>query len=409
MGNKNGRGKLLYNRRTQKPPKKKNQTEPLPENASPSSNKQAEECKDSPKDPPDGEIYTKEELINQLCSGKKVSAADFDLLRVIGRGSFGKVMQVKHKETGKIYAMKTMRKGNIIAKNQVAHTKDEKHILQRIKHPFIVNLNYAFQTKDKLYMILDYVNGGELFWHLKKEGNFTEERSKFYAAEIASALFHLHENGIIYRDLKPENLLLDSEGHIVITDFGLSKEIKDEETHTFCGTPEYLAPEVLRGVGHSYAVDWWSLGTLVYEMITGLPPFYSDDKSKMYTKILNDELIFPHDMSDDACDLLLGLLEKDPENRMSPLEIQDHAWFKGFDWEALIQKRLKPPWKPGVKGPMDMSQIDPDLLKETPFDTPDVLFPVDFIKGDEDLFEGFTFEGVEVTTAMTGSMSNVDL
>jgi len=144
-------------------------------------------------------------------------------------------------------------------------------------------------------------------------------------------------------------------------------------------------------------------------MRSGLPPFYSDDKSKMYTKILNDDLIFPHDMSDDACDLLLGLLEKDPENRMSPLEIQDHLWFKGFDWEALIQKRLKPPWKPGVKGPMDMSQIDPDLLKETPFDTPDVLFPVDFIKGDEDLFEGFTFEGVEVTTAMTGSMSNVDL
>jgi len=256
-------------------------------------------------------------------------------------------------------------------------------------------------------MILDYVNGGELFWHLKKEGMFSEERSKFYAAEIASALFHLHENGIIYRDLKPENLLLDSDGHIVITDFGLSKEIKDEETHTFCGTPEYLAPEVLRGVGHSYAVDWWSLGTLVYEMITGLPPFYSDDKPKMYSKILNDDLIFPQEMSEDACDFLIGLLEKDPEDRMTPPEIQDHPWFKGFDWEALIQKRLKPPWKPCVKGPMDMSQIDPDILKEPPFDTPDV-FP-DFIKGDEDLFEGFTFEGVEVTTTMTGGLSNIDL
>jgi len=408
MGNKTGKGKM-YRRGNQKQQgKKKNQTDHMIlDNGTSSSNRQAEECKDSPKDPQDGEIYTKEELIDQLCSGKKVSAGDFELLRVIGRGSFGKVMQVRHKETGKIYAMKTMRKGNIIAKNQVAHTKDEKHILQRIKHPFIVNLNYAFQTKDKLYMILDYVNGGELFWHLKKEGMFSEERSKFYAAEIASALFHLHENGIIYRDLKPENLLLDSDGHIVITDFGLSKEIKDEETFTFCGTPEYLAPEVLRGVGHSYAVDWWSLGTLVYEMITGLPPFYSDDKPKMYTKILNDELIFPQEMSEDACDFLIGLLEKDPEDRMTPSEIQDHPWFKGFDWEALIQKRLKPPWRPSVKGPMDMSQIDPDILKETPFDTPDV-FP-DFIKGDEDLFEGFTFEGVEVTTTMTGGLSNIDL
>eukprot|EP01123_Difflugia_compressa_P006035 TRINITY_DN18176_c0_g1_i1.p1 TRINITY_DN18176_c0_g1~~TRINITY_DN18176_c0_g1_i1.p1 ORF type:complete len:456 (+),score=79.70 TRINITY_DN18176_c0_g1_i1:78-1445(+) len=386
-------------------------------------NIQAEECKPDSgggrggsglKDDDDRK-YTNGELIDQLCSGKKVSAADFELLKVIGRGSFGKVMQVRHKETSKIYAMKTMRKGNIIAKNQVAHTKDEKHILQRIKHPFIVNLNYAFQTKDKLYMILDYVNGGELFWHLKKEGSFGEERSKFYAAEIASALFHLHQNGIIYRDLKPENLLLDSEGHIVITDFGLSKEIRDTPTHTFCGTPEYLAPEVLLGTGHSYPVDWWSLGTLVYEMITGLPPFYSEDKREMYGMILNKDLIFPHDMSEEACDFLLGMLEKNPQDRLTPNEIQEHPWFSGLDWEALIQKKLEPPWKPHVNGPLDTSQIDPQILKEQPFDSHEPnRGPLDLSEGDQALFAGFTYEGEAVggsvlAATVSGNATNVSL
>eukprot|EP01124_Arcella_intermedia_P015647 TRINITY_DN221_c0_g1_i2.p1 TRINITY_DN221_c0_g1~~TRINITY_DN221_c0_g1_i2.p1 ORF type:complete len:403 (-),score=95.25 TRINITY_DN221_c0_g1_i2:29-1237(-) len=402
MGNKGGKPKLTKSKSRKK---KNNATRKA---TPPTATKKETPQEDKPDNNKEG--ISKEEFINQLCSGKKVSASDFELLRVIGRGSFGKVMQVKHTETGKIYAMKTMRKDNIIAKNQVAHTKDEKHILQRIKHPFIVNLNYAFQTKDKLYMILDYVNGGELFWHLKREGNFSEERSKFYAAEIASALLHLHENGIIYRDLKPENLLLDSEGHIVITDFGLSKEIKDGETHTFCGTPEYLAPEVLLGAGHSYAVDWWSLGTLVYEMITGLPPFYSEDRTQMYQMILNDDLVFPNDMSDEVCDLLLGLLEKDPRDRITPDEIQEHPWFKGIDWEALIQKHIKPPWKPTVHGPMDMSQIDPSLLQETPADTPDEKFRfMEFSSEDEDLFEGFTFEGAEVGSLFKKGESNIAL
>ncbi len=205
-------------------------------------------------------------------------------------------MQVRKKDDNKIYAMKVLRKEAIIARKQVTHTKQEKTILQKIQHPFIVKLHFAFQTKDKLYMILDFINGGELFYHLKKEGRFPENRVKFYAAEIVCAMDHLHSLGIVYRDLKPENILLDSDGknlastmiltqlgHVTITDFGLSKEVKPNEgTHTFCGTPEYLgtmlyvqsnsfaAPEVLKGLGHGTAVDWWSLGTLIYEMLTGL-------------------------------------------------------------------------------------------------------------------------------------------
>eukprot|EP01121_Diplochlamys_sp_Union-15-3_P015905 TRINITY_DN5322_c0_g1_i6.p1 TRINITY_DN5322_c0_g1~~TRINITY_DN5322_c0_g1_i6.p1 ORF type:complete len:286 (-),score=64.12 TRINITY_DN5322_c0_g1_i6:309-1136(-) len=209
---------------------------PPPQPQSSKTKKPKEEPKEEDEDL--GDVITK--------YSRKVTKDDFELMTVIGRGSFGKVMQVRKKDTKEVYAMKVMRKEAIIQKNQIAHTKDEKAILQQIEHPFIVKLHYAFQTKDKLYMILDYVNGGELFYHLKKEGKFKVDRVRFYAAEITSAMDHLHSLGIVYRDLKPENILLDKDGHIVITDFGLSKVIpKDDKegTETFCGTPEYLAPE----------------------------------------------------------------------------------------------------------------------------------------------------------------------
>jgi len=287
-----------------------------------------------------------------------------------------------------------MRKENIIAKNQVAHTRDEKSILQRIKHPFIVNLHYAFQTPEKLYMILDFVNGGELFFHLKKSGKFPESRVRLYAAEISSALIHLHHNGIVYRDLKPENLLLDATGHIVITDFGLSKEIKGSDgTHTFCGTPEYLAPEVLTGEGHSFPVDWWSLGTLIYEMSTGLPPFYSEITSEMYQKIVSGELVFPQEMSDDICDLLSGLLERDPEDRIGAHDIKEHPWFKGIDWNELDAKKIQPEWTPPVKSALDTGQIDEYFLQEAAEDS---IVKKKVLKGvsdkDADVFDGFTFD-----------------
>jgi serum/glucocorticoid-regulated kinase 2 len=302
-----------------------------------------------------------------------VTKDDFELLTVIGKGSFGKVMQVRKKDDGKIYAMKVLRKDTIVARKQVAHTKAEKNILMRIQHPFIVNLNYAFQTKDKLYMILDYINGGELFFHLKKEGRFTESRVKLYAAEIVCALAHLHSLDIVYRDLKPENILLDSEGHICITDFGLSKKLEAEgDTHTFCGTPEYLAPEVLKGHGHGIAVDWWSLGTLLFEMLTGLPPFYAQNVNVMYQKILSGELRFPNYISEDAKSLLEGLLTRDPNARLGTKggdEVKAHPWFADIQWDKLLKKEIEPPFKPKVRSVDDTSQIDPQFTRERPLDS----------------------------------------
>jgi len=326
----------------------------------------------------------------------KINKDDFELLTVIGKGSFGKVMQVRKKDDGKIYAMKVLRKEAIIARKQVTHTKAEKSILQKIQHPFIVQLHYAFQTKDKLYMILDYINGGELFFHLKKEGRFQENRVRFYAAEIVCALSHLHSLGIVYRDLKPENILLNSEGHITITDFGLSKQIKaDEGTHTFCGTPEYLAPEVLKGQGHGIAVDWWSLGTLIYEMLTGLPPFYSQNINIMYQKILNGELRFPSYVSSEAQSLLEGLLTREVEKRLGSGpdgsgEVRKHKFFNGIDWEKLERKELDAPFKPKVKSETDISQIDTAFTQEKPQDSL-VESALSETAARENNFDGFTF------------------
>jgi len=323
---------------------------------------------------------------------KAVGVDDFELLKVIGKGSFGKVMQVRKKDDGQIYAMKVLRKEAIIARKQVDHTRAEKAILQKVSHPFIVNLNYAFQTDEKLYMILDYINGGELFFHLKKEGKFSEERVRLYSAEIALALHHLHSMDIVYRDLKPENILVDSDGHICITDFGLSKEITPEEgTNTFCGTPEYLAPEVLKGQGHGTPVDWWSLGTLIYEMLTGLPPYYSQNINIMYQKILNGELRFPEYVSSEAQDLIEGFLVRDPAKRLgSDFDaVKSHQFFKGIDWDKLYRKEVDPPFKPAVLSKEDTTQIDPMFTSEKAVDSLVESAPL----GDEANFDGFTFVG----------------
>jgi serum/glucocorticoid-regulated kinase 2 len=273
-----------------------------------------------------------------------VQLKDFSLIKVVGKGSFGKVMQVRKKTNGKMYAMKVLRKDHIERRNQSEHTKTERSVLGRIEHPFIVRLHFAFQTKDKLYFVLDYCAGGELFFHLGREGKFSEERAKFYTAEIVLALDHLHKLKIIYRDLKPENVLLDDKGHIRLTDFGLSKEGIEHfaiGATSFCGTPEYLAPEILNRSGHGRAVDWWSLGALLYEMLTGLPPFYSKDRELLFEKIRRGSLRFPSHLSENAVSLLRALLTRNPEERLGSgsedsYEIRVHPFFASIDWEALV-------------------------------------------------------------------------
>lgn len=251
---------------------------------------------------------------------RSLKIEDFDLLKVVGKGSFGKVMQVMKKDTSRIYALKTIRKQHIISRSEVAHTLAERSVLAQINNPFIVPLKFSFQSPEKLYLVLAFVNGGELFHHLQKEQRFDINRSRFYAAELLCALECLHGFGVIYRDLKPENILVDYVGHIALCDFGLCKlDMKDEDkTNTFCGTPEYLAPELLHGQGYTKAVDWWTLGVLLYEMLTGLPPFYDENTNEMYRKILAEPLHFPGPeiVPPAARDLLTKLLDRDATKRL---------------------------------------------------------------------------------------------
>ena len=218
-----------------------------------------------------------------------LSLDHFHIERLLGKGSFGKVMLVRKKDTNKIYAMKIIKKALIQKYKHVDHTKTERKILGELNNPFLVKLRYAFQSKTKLYMVMDFVNGGELFFHLKRSKVFSQERARFYAAEILLGLEHLHEQGVVYRDLKAENCLLDSSGHVKLTDFGLSKKFFSPEnfkTYSFCGTPEYLAPEVLLGVGHDHGVDYWSYGVLIFEMLSGQLPFYNPNKKLLYESIV---------------------------------------------------------------------------------------------------------------------------
>jgi RAC serine/threonine-protein kinase len=278
----------------------------------------------------------------------------------------GKVFLVREIQTAEMFALKVLRKDNIIKRNQVEHTKTERSVLGYVNHPFIVGLKMAFQSKDKLYFVLDYCAGGELFFHLGKLGKFPEPRACFYAAEIVLAISYVHELGIIYRDLKPENVLLDAKGHVRLTDFGLSKEGINNSSSgatSFCGTPEYLAPEILNRQGHGRAVDWWSLGALLYEMLTGLPPFYCRDREKLFEKIRKSELNYPRYLSSNAQKLLRGLLTRDPNKRLGSgagdaNDIKSDPFFGDINWESLTKGDLPPPWDPQIGGSLDTSQFD---------------------------------------------------
>lgn len=325
---------------------------------------------------------------------KHLTIDDFDLLKVIGKGSFGKVMQVVKKDTNQIYALKTIRKQHIISRMEVTHTLAERTVLAKITNPFIVPLKFSFQSKEKLYLVLSFINGGELFHHLQREGKFSMDRSRFYIAELLSAIESLHELNVIYRDLKPENILLDYQGHIALCDFGLCKlnMNNEDKTNTFCGTPEYLAPELLLNQGYTRSVDWWTLGTLLYEMLTGLPPFYDDDHNAMYRKILQNPLKFPDFLENtDVKDLLVRLLQKDPSKRLNdPQVIKNHPFFKDIDWVKLLNKSYLPPFKPNVENLLDTSNFDQDFTSEKPQDSVVDSFLSESVQKQ---FGGWTYNG----------------
>jgi len=327
---------------------------------------------------------------------RKIKYDDFECLKCIGRGGFGRVLLVKKKDDQQIYAMKILKKQFIIASNQVDHTTAERNVLVKVEHPFLPKLYYAFQDTNKLYFVMDFINGGELFHHLHKEKRFSEDRARFYSAQIVSAITYLHSLGIIYRDLKPENILLSKEGDIVVTDFGLAKEGlhgQNDQTTTRAGTPEYLAPEVIKGERYTKAVDWWSVGILIYEMLTGSPPFTCEGIQALFEKIIKTPINFPKYVSPEAIDLINRLLAKESAKRLSdPTKIAAHPWFKGIDWKKLVAKEIPPPFVPKVTGEEDVSNIDPSFLKENVQDEEDddkteAKNKVPF----NDLFVGFTF------------------
>ncbi|KAK5603027.1 hypothetical protein CRENBAI_014524 [Crenichthys baileyi] len=298
----------------------------------------------------------------------QVKPSDFDYLKVIGKGSFGKVLLARHRKQGGYYAVKILDKQMIIKREEQRHVMVERNVLLKgLNHPFLVGLHFSFQTPKTLYFVLDFVNGGELFYHLQREGSFPEPRAAFYAAEIAAALGYLHSLSIVYRDLKPENILLDGQGHVMLTDFGLCKEgvAVGGITHTFCGTPEYLAPEVLLGQPYSLAVDWWGLGAVLFEMLSGLPPFYSRSRLEMLENILYSPLRLPSGLSEGAIALLKGLLERNISRRLGQRldveELKEHRFFASINWDDLIARKVRPPFIPKVTGPDDVCYIAPEF------------------------------------------------
>jgi len=319
---------------------------------------------------------------------------DFTLLKVIGKGSYGKVVLVQHNANKELFAMKMLKKESIVKRNQVEHTKTERTVLEAVSHPFIVTLRYAFQTPKRLFFVLEFCPGGELFFHLNRAGRFTEGRCRFYASEIVLAIEYLHKMDIIYRDLKPENILLDADGHVKLTDFGLSKEgVADNcSAQSFCGTPDYIAPEIVDKRGHGKAVDWYSTGALVFEMLTGRPPFFSRDRKKLFDRIRAGRVTYPAYMSPNAKDLVSRLLAREPGERLGSAkdgEVKQHPWFSGVDWRAALRKDSPVPFKPNLPSSGTVKYVDKEFLQ----------MPLNYeaqepgrIK-DDNHFVGFTYEG----------------
>ncbi|XP_071393393.1 protein kinase C epsilon type isoform X5 [Centroberyx affinis] len=332
---------------------------------------------------------------------KRMNLTDFVFIKVLGKGSFGKVMLAELKGSDEVYAVKVLKKDVILQDDDVDCTLTEKRILALArKHPYLTQLFCCFQTKDRLFFVMEYVNGGDLMFQIQRSRKFDEARSRFYAAEVTSALMFLHQHGVIYRDLKLDNILLDAEGHCKLADFGMCKEgiLNGVTTTTFCGTPDYIAPEILQELDYGPSVDWWALGVLMYEMMAGQPPFEADNEDDLFESILHDDVLYPVWLSKEAVSILKAFMTKSPNKRLGCVMAQGleeaiklHAFFREIDWTLLEQRKIRPPFKPRIKTKRDVNNFDQDFTREEP-----VLTPVDdtIIKQiNQDEFKGFSYFG----------------
>uniref|UniRef100_A0A8C6MA99 Protein kinase C n=1 Tax=Nothobranchius furzeri TaxID=105023 RepID=A0A8C6MA99_NOTFU len=305
---------------------------------------------------------------------------DFNFIKVLGKGSFGKVMLAELKGSEEVYAVKVLKKDVILQDDDVDCTMTEKRILALARrHPYLTQLYCCFQTRDRLFFVMEYVNGGDLMFQIQRSRKFDEPRSRFYAAEVTSALMFLHRNGVIYRDLKLDNILLDAEGHCKLADFGMCKEgiMNGVTTTTFCGTPDYIAPEILQELEYGASVDWWALGVLMYEMMAGQPPFEADNEDDLFESILHDDVLYPVWLSKEAVSILRAFMTKNPAKRLGCVvtqgceeAIKTHPFFREIDWVLLEQRKVKPPFKPRIKTKRDVNNFDQDFTKEDPVLTP---------------------------------------
>jgi len=336
-----------------------------------------------------------------------VSLADFDLIKVIGRGSYAKVLMVELKSTKRIYAMKVIKKELVTDDEDIDWVQTEKHVFETASnHPFLVGLHSCFQTASRLFFVIEFVRGGDLMFHMQRQRRLPEEHARFYSAEICLALNYLHERGIIYRDLKLDNVLLDHEGHIKLTDYGMCKEgiRTGDTTSTFCGTPNYIAPEILRAEDYGFSVDWWALGVLLYEMLAGRSPFDivgatdnpdQNTEDYLFQVILEKTIRIPRSLSVKAASILKGFLNKNPADRLGCnrehgfMEIMTHPFFKTIEWELLEQKQIPPPYRPRLESERDLANFPPEFTDEPVQLTPDD--PSIIGKIDQTEFDGFEY------------------
>ena len=334
----------------------------------------------------------------------KISENDFTKIKLIGKGSYGNVFLVRYNKNNMIYAMKVYKKSDLREKNQENNTKSERNLLTQINFPFIVEVKFAFQTDSKLFLVQEFIQGGDLFFHIHSGQKFSTQKTKFYLVEIILAIDFLHKNNMIYRDLKPENILIDSKGHIKLTDFGLSKIVTniEEKSFTICGTLQYIAPEIISGEGYNESVDWWSLGIIMYEMLTGKLPFKfnfdsQEEQEQNDLNIYDKKIKYPSWIEENAKDLINKLLNKDPEKRIGSGKegaenIKKHPFFSDIDWNKALNKELRPPFIPKIENETDIKYFEKSLVESPVFSDSSLQLVYNTEENeDEDDYDGFTF------------------